>query len=58
MQEINQSQPTVEKQAWEPMNLSYHGQVNQIILQGGGKNSPAPTDPGETRKEKPPYPEG
>jgi hypothetical protein len=56
MQEINTNQ--IEKQPWEPMVMTYHGQVNQIILQGGGKNSPAPTDPGEDRKVRPPNPEG
>jgi hypothetical protein len=46
-----------DKLKWNPMQLSYQGKVNQIILQGGGKNSPAPTDPGEARKVRPPRPE-
>jgi hypothetical protein len=40
--------------AWEPMALAYVGHAGEILetSTGGGKNSPAPTDPGEPLKNR------
>jgi hypothetical protein len=46
----NESRET--KQPWEPPNLTYVGQVAEIVQAGGGKLSRAGGDPGEARKEK------
>ena len=41
------------KQAWEPIELTYVGRLDEVLLQGGGKLSQTGGDPGEPRKEKP-----
>lgn len=40
------------KREWEPMRLTYVGQVAQIVQQGGGKLSVPGGDPGEPRKPR------
>jgi hypothetical protein len=37
---------------WEPMTVTYVGNVGEVLLQGGGKLSPCNGDPGEPRKPK------
>ena len=41
------------KQTWEPIELTYVGRLDEVLLQGGGKLSQTGGDPGEPRKEKP-----
>lgn len=38
------------KQPWEPMQLTYVGDVAEIIQGGGGKLSTTGGDPGDKRK--------
>ena len=40
------------RQPWEPMKLTYSGDVGKIIQGGGGKLSLTGGDPGESRKER------
>ena len=35
---------------WQPMRLEYVGDAGDVLQTGGGKESPSPFDPGETRK--------
>lgn len=42
-----------KSQRWEPMHITYLGQVRHVVQGGGGKLSPQAEDPGETRKTKP-----
>jgi hypothetical protein len=39
-----------EKQSWQPMELQYIGNVGDVLKGGGGKLSPSPADPGDSRK--------
>lgn len=41
------------KMAYETPELIYVGQIQEMVLQGGGKLSPIGGDPGEARKQKP-----
>ena len=45
--------PQTEKAPWEPMTITFIGQVSEIIHGGKGKLSLTGGDPGEARKEKP-----
>jgi hypothetical protein len=36
--------------AWESPRLSFVGHVADILQSGGGKLSPSPNDPGDSRK--------
>ncbi len=38
------------KKPWETMTVTYQGHARDVILGGGGKKTPAPSDPGEVRK--------
>lgn len=38
------------RKAWRPLRLSKVGNINELLLEGGGKGSPSPGDPGEDRK--------
>jgi hypothetical protein len=38
------------KQPWEPIKLTYVGNVAGVVQQGGGKVSTTTGDPGEPRK--------
>ncbi len=40
----------MSRQEWEPPKVSYVGDIDQLVLMGGGKGSPSPKDPGEPRK--------
>ena len=42
-----------DKGEWEPFKFVYKGALSEIVLQGVGKLSPSPTDPGEPRKVRP-----
>jgi hypothetical protein len=39
--------------AWETMSLTFVGEIDEVLLGGGGKLSVTGGDPGEPRKEKP-----
>jgi hypothetical protein len=41
-----------ERRPWKSPELEAVGSVADVLLGGGGKNSPAPSDPGEIRKPK------
>lgn len=36
--------------SWEPMTLTYVGEVGEVLRGGGGKLSPTPGDPGDNFK--------
>ena len=38
------------KRAWTRPTLKYVGNVGDVLQGGGGKLTPAPADPGDTRK--------
>lgn len=38
---------------WEPIKVSYLGDVGDVLEGGGGKVTSTPTDPGEPRKTQP-----
>jgi hypothetical protein len=38
------------KRAWTRPTLKYVGHVGDVLQGGGGKLTPAPADPGDTRK--------
>ena len=38
--------------AWERPTVTAVGTVGDVLKGGGGKNSPSPADPGESRKPK------
>jgi len=38
------------KKAWTRPSLKYVGHVGDVLQGGGGKLTPAPADPGESRK--------
>lgn len=38
------------KSPWESIGMRKVGSVTKLVLQGGGKGSPSPADPGEPRK--------
>ena len=40
------------RRAWVSPELKAVGTVGDVLRGGGGKNSPAPADPGESRKPK------
>jgi hypothetical protein len=40
------------KQQWEPLRLTYMGQVAEVIQVGGGKLSATGGDPDEPRKQR------
>jgi hypothetical protein len=42
-----------QKQKWDAMTITYMGNVNEIVLGGGGKVSGFTGDGGESRKQKP-----
>lgn len=37
---------------WERPTVTAVGSVGDVLKSGGGKNSPSPADPGESRKPK------
>jgi hypothetical protein len=39
-----------KRQPWEPMRLTEMGHVGEIVQGGGGKLTPSPNDPGDSRK--------
>lgn len=39
-----------KKGEWKSFKLTFLGNLSDIVLQGVGKLSPSPTDPGEPRK--------
>jgi hypothetical protein len=41
---------TPKRQPWEPPTLKAVGSIAEVLQGGGGKNSPSPGDPGESRK--------
>ena len=41
------------RQNWELPTLTYEGDITEIVLGGGGKESVQPHDPGEIRNPKP-----
>ena len=41
---------TGEKKSWTKPSLKYVGHVGEVLQGGGGKLTPAPSDPGESRK--------
>jgi hypothetical protein len=41
-----------ERRPWKTPEVTAVGSVADVLLGGGGKNSPAPSDPGEIRKPK------
>ena len=45
------------RRGWETPKVAHLGDVGNVVQGGGGKNSVAPTDPGEPNKVKPPNPE-
>jgi hypothetical protein len=42
--------PEAGKRAWTRPSLKYVGHVGDVLQSGGGKLTPAPSDPGESRK--------
>ena len=40
------------RRAWERPTVAAVGTVGDVLKGGGGKNSPSPADPGESRKPK------
>jgi hypothetical protein len=42
------------KQAWQPIELTFVGRLDEVLLISTGKLSQTGGDPGEPRKEKPP----
>jgi len=40
----------LHRKPWLSMQITEVGKLTDTILTGQGKNSPAPADPGETRK--------
>lgn len=41
---------TDERQSWEPMKLTYLGNVHEVVQQGAGKTIISTADPGEPNK--------
>jgi len=39
-----------EKRVWSTPALSFDGELRDLVQGGGGKNSPAPADTGDTGK--------
>jgi hypothetical protein len=48
--EDKKSETKAEKKAWTKPSLKYVGHVGDVLQGGGGKLTPAPSDPGESRK--------
>jgi hypothetical protein len=51
----NETQKLAEntgKRAWTRPTLKYVGDVGDVLQGGGGKLTPSPADPGESRKPK------
>jgi hypothetical protein len=48
----NEQNPTQTpaKKSWVKPELKYVGHVGEVLQGGGGKLTPAPSDPGESRK--------
>ena len=44
------SETTGVRQSWEPMLLTYVGDIADVVQGGGGKLSPPTADSGDTRK--------
>jgi hypothetical protein len=42
-----------QSSSWQPMALTYVGDIGEVLHGGGGKLSPVAVDPGEHRKTKP-----
>jgi hypothetical protein len=42
--------PKTAKKAWTKPELKYVGHVGDVLQGGGGKLTPSPADPGESRK--------
>lgn len=47
------SQGMKRQRQWEPMRVTYLGEVSEVVQQGGGKISILTGDPGEPRKVGP-----
>ncbi|MGC4081800.1 MAG: hypothetical protein QM736_06760 [Vicinamibacterales bacterium] len=44
--------PKAEKKTWAKPSLKYVGHVGDVLQGGGGKLTPSPADPGESRKPR------
>jgi hypothetical protein len=42
-----------QDRSWEPMRLTYVGEVGEVLRGGGGKLSTSPGDPGEPMRKPP-----
>jgi hypothetical protein len=49
-QDNSKTQSETPKKEWQPMRLKYAGEAKDVVRTGGGKTSPSPADPGDTRK--------
>jgi hypothetical protein len=47
---VTSTEMAATKQPWEPMELTYVGEIGDVLQGGGGKLSPVFNDPGDTRK--------
>jgi hypothetical protein len=48
---VNQLSPKGRgRRPWEPPAVKTVGTIGEVLQGGGGKNSPSPADPGESRK--------
>lgn len=49
--EINECMESpVSRKPWSPMNLTYLGQITEVVQGGGGKCTTVGGDPGDARK--------
>lgn len=48
---LDEGSPSMKRERqWEPMRVTYLGNVAEVVQQGGGKISITTGDPGEPRK--------
>jgi hypothetical protein len=48
----DRKQNSPARRAWARPVLTFVGSVGKVLQEGGGKLTPAPNDPGESRKPK------
>jgi hypothetical protein len=51
MDKFKEQTPTTQtRRPWAPPAVKTVGTISEVLRTGGGKASPSPADPGETRK--------
>jgi hypothetical protein len=47
---VNRADINSPRKPWQPMKVTHVGEAKDVVRGGGGKTSPSPNDPGDTRK--------